>query len=254
MPGRPAAPGRGASSYQEAQYRRAADPLAGAGGRGQACRDRSDEGRILRWARSLRLTVPANGLTGQRAATLALDCSLAASTITGLVNQAGSGFGGKVVLVSGMADSRRHASHGRTGRGRCDRSDLARAPLRGVERCPAKSPGRRRFVRCRPRPGGHGPPRSITSSQRRSAGAWCLKPIPARHCSRTTTRPWARPRLGSSTHSSRTSAGPRRHRHHQRLRLDAGKCTSQPGAVAGACGGSGRLPGGERHRTIIWSW
>ena len=54
----------------------------------------------MRWAHSLRLTGPATGPAGQRPATLSRDCSLAASTVSGLVNQAGSRFGGKVVLLS----------------------------------------------------------------------------------------------------------------------------------------------------------
>jgi outer membrane protein OmpA-like peptidoglycan-associated protein len=103
VPGRPAAPGRGASSYQEAQYQHALTHWQGqvAAGR-RAVAVRTKDG-VARWAHSLRLTVPANGLTGQRAATLALDCSLAASAVSGLVNQAGSRFGGKVVLLSAVS-------------------------------------------------------------------------------------------------------------------------------------------------------
>lgn len=98
--GRPAAPGRGASSYQEGQYQHALTRWHGqvaAGRRAVAVRTKA---AVANWARSLRMTVPATRPAGQRAATLALDCSLAASTVSGLVNQAGSRFGGRVVLLS----------------------------------------------------------------------------------------------------------------------------------------------------------
>jgi outer membrane protein OmpA-like peptidoglycan-associated protein len=100
VPGRPAAPGRGASSYQEGQYQHA---LAGwrvqvaAARRTVAARTKA---AVARWAQSLRLPVPATGAASQRAATLPQDCALAASTVSGLVNQAGSRFHARVVLLS----------------------------------------------------------------------------------------------------------------------------------------------------------
>jgi outer membrane protein OmpA-like peptidoglycan-associated protein len=100
VPSRPAAPGRDASSYQEGQYQHALTRWQGqmaAGRRAVAVRTNA---AVTRWAESLRLPVPATGPAGQQAATLPQDCSLAASTISGLVNQAGSRFRGRVVLLS----------------------------------------------------------------------------------------------------------------------------------------------------------
>lgn len=100
VPGRPTAAARGASSYQEGQYQHALsrwhDEVV-AGRRAVAVRTKA---AVAGWAHSLRLPVPAQGPAGQRAATLSLDCSLAAGTVSGLVNQAGSRFGGKVILLS----------------------------------------------------------------------------------------------------------------------------------------------------------
>jgi outer membrane protein OmpA-like peptidoglycan-associated protein len=100
VPGRPPAPGRGASSYQEGQYQHTLahwQEQMAASKRAVAVRMKA---AVVRWAHSLRLTVPATGPAGHRAATLPRDCSLAASAVSGLVNQAGSRFGGKVVLLS----------------------------------------------------------------------------------------------------------------------------------------------------------
>jgi outer membrane protein OmpA-like peptidoglycan-associated protein len=107
VPGRPTAPGRGASSYQQGQYEHAMTRWQGqvaAGRRAVAARTKA---AVERWAHALRLTVPAPGPAGQPAATLPRDCSLAASTISGLVNQAGSRFGGRVVLLSATSLSGR---------------------------------------------------------------------------------------------------------------------------------------------------
>jgi outer membrane protein OmpA-like peptidoglycan-associated protein len=107
VPGRPTAPGRGASSYQQGQYEHAMTRWQGqvtAGRRAVAARTKA---AVERWAHALRLTVPAPGPAGQPAATLPRDCSLAASTISGLVNQAGSRFGGRVVLLSAASLSGR---------------------------------------------------------------------------------------------------------------------------------------------------
>ena len=107
VPGRPTAPGRGASSYQQGQYQHAMTRWQGqvaAGGRAVAARTKA---AVERWAHALRLTAPATGPAGQPAATLTRDCSLAASTISGLINQAGSRFGGRVVLLSAASLSGR---------------------------------------------------------------------------------------------------------------------------------------------------
>ncbi len=102
VPGRPAAPGHGASSFQLSEYQHALARWRGqvaAGHRGVATRTKT---AVARWIRSLRLPAvlarPAG--EGRRAASLARDCLLAAGTVSGLVNQAGSRFGGRVVLLS----------------------------------------------------------------------------------------------------------------------------------------------------------
>ena len=102
MPGRPAAPGHGASSFQQSQYQHALARWRGqvaAGQRGVATRTKA---AVARWIRSLRLPAALARPAGQgrRAASLARDCLLAAGTVSGLVNQAGSRFGGRVVLLS----------------------------------------------------------------------------------------------------------------------------------------------------------
>ena len=102
VPGRPAAPGPGASSFQQSQYQHALAlwrRQVAAGQRSVAARTKA---AVARWVRSLRLpaafAVPA--APGRRAASLPRDCALAASTVSGLVNQAGSRFRGRVVLLS----------------------------------------------------------------------------------------------------------------------------------------------------------
>ncbi len=102
VPGRPAAPGQGASSFQQSQYRHALARWRGqvaAGRRGVAIRTKA---AVARWIRSLRLpaTLAAPAGRGERPASLTRDCALAASTVSGLVNQAGSRFKGRVVLLS----------------------------------------------------------------------------------------------------------------------------------------------------------
>ena len=102
VPGRPAAPGPGASSFQQSQYQHALARWRGqvaAGRRSVATRTKA---AVARWIRSLRLpaTLAAPAGQGQRPAGLPRDCALAASTVSGLVNQAGSRFKGRVVLLS----------------------------------------------------------------------------------------------------------------------------------------------------------
>jgi outer membrane protein OmpA-like peptidoglycan-associated protein len=100
VPGRPTAPGPGASAYQQSQYEHALTHWRGeveAGRRAVAARTKA---AIVRWADSLRLPVTATSPPDQRAASLPGECSIAASAVTGLVNQAGSRFSGRVVLLS----------------------------------------------------------------------------------------------------------------------------------------------------------
>lgn len=100
VPGRPVAPGRGASSFQQGQYQHTLTRWRGqlaAGKRAVAVRTRA---AVERWDHSLRLPGRGTGATDPRAASLPDVCSLAASTVSGLVNQAGARFGGRVVLLS----------------------------------------------------------------------------------------------------------------------------------------------------------
>ena len=99
-PGQPRAPGPGASAYQQSQYEHALTHWRGeieAGRRAVAARTRA---ATLRWVHALRLPVALTRPPGRRIASLPGDCSIAASTVTGLVNQAGSRFRGRVVLLS----------------------------------------------------------------------------------------------------------------------------------------------------------
>ena len=100
VPGRPVAPGPGASAYQQSQYRNALthwhDEVR-AGRRAVAARTKA---ALAGWAGSLRLPVAVPGPADQPAASLPGECPLAAAAVTGLVNEAGSRFRGRVVLLS----------------------------------------------------------------------------------------------------------------------------------------------------------
>ena len=102
VPGHPAAPGQGASSFQQSQYQHALArwrEQVVAGQRSVATRTKA---AVARWIRSLRLpaTLARPAGRGQPAGSLARGCALAAGTVSGLVNQAGSRFKGRVVLLS----------------------------------------------------------------------------------------------------------------------------------------------------------
>lgn len=100
VPGRPTALGPGASAYQQSQYEHAVTAWRGqveAGRRAVASRTKA---AVVRWVHSVRLPVAVAGPPDRRITSLPGDCSIAASTVTGLVNQAGSRFGGRVVLLS----------------------------------------------------------------------------------------------------------------------------------------------------------
>jgi outer membrane protein OmpA-like peptidoglycan-associated protein len=99
VPGRPTAPGRGASSYQEGQYQHALARWRSQVALGRRAVAVRTTAAVARWAHALR-TFLATGPDDQLAATLPRDCAVAASTVSGLVNQAGSRFGGKVMLLS----------------------------------------------------------------------------------------------------------------------------------------------------------
>jgi outer membrane protein OmpA-like peptidoglycan-associated protein len=98
--GKPAPLATGASSYQEARYEKALARWRGevmAGRREVSSRTEADAGR---WARALRLQRIGTGQPpSQAAAKLDNECTLAASAVTGLVDQAGRRFGARRVLL-----------------------------------------------------------------------------------------------------------------------------------------------------------
>jgi len=98
--GRPVAPGRGASSFQLAQYQHAMTrwraELA-AGRRAVAKRTRST---VVHWMQSLRWPVAGTEPADASAASLPRECAAAADVITGQVDQAGSRADHRVVLLS----------------------------------------------------------------------------------------------------------------------------------------------------------
>lgn len=100
VPGRPTAPSRGASSFQRSQDQHALAHWRGQVAAAQRAVATRTKAAVVRWARSLRLPAAATRPAGQRAASLPHACSLAASAVSGLVNQAGSRFSGRVVLLS----------------------------------------------------------------------------------------------------------------------------------------------------------
>ncbi|HUY48636.1 MAG TPA: OmpA family protein [Streptosporangiaceae bacterium] len=100
VPGRPAAPGAGASSYQQGRYRDALTYWRGqvaAGKRAVAARTRA---AIAGWLRTLPLHAAVTGQpSSPAAATLPAECALATSAASGLINQAGAPFGARRVLL-----------------------------------------------------------------------------------------------------------------------------------------------------------
>jgi len=100
VPGKPAPPANGASSYQEARYEKALarwrDELM-AGRREVSSRTKADAGH---WARTLRLPPMGTGQSSSPAVvTLDEECHLAASAVSGLIDQAGGRFGTKRVVL-----------------------------------------------------------------------------------------------------------------------------------------------------------
>jgi outer membrane protein OmpA-like peptidoglycan-associated protein len=109
VPGQPKAPGPGASAYQQSQYQHAMTHWRSeveAGRRTVAARTKA---ATVRWVHSVPLPAGVTGPPDRRIASLPGDCSIAASTVTGLVNQAGSRFSGRVVLLSAGSLSGRPA-------------------------------------------------------------------------------------------------------------------------------------------------
>jgi outer membrane protein OmpA-like peptidoglycan-associated protein len=100
VPGRPVAPGPGASAYQQSHYRNALTHWRAEVGSGRRAVAARTKAALAGWARSLRLPGSVTGPPDQPAGSLPGECSLAASAVTGLVNEAGSRFRGRVVLLS----------------------------------------------------------------------------------------------------------------------------------------------------------
>jgi outer membrane protein OmpA-like peptidoglycan-associated protein len=100
VPGAPASPGPGASSYQLARLhkeRKAWQAEVSAGQRAVAARTGA---ATAAWVRGLHLgTVLAGPQPGAASAALTAECARAASVVSGLVSQAGSQFGGRRVLL-----------------------------------------------------------------------------------------------------------------------------------------------------------
>jgi outer membrane protein OmpA-like peptidoglycan-associated protein len=100
VPGPPASPGPGASSYQLARYRKAEQGWraeVAAGWRSVATRTSA---ATVSWVRGLHLgAVLAGPRPNAAAASLPAECALAASAASGLVDQAGSEFGARRVLL-----------------------------------------------------------------------------------------------------------------------------------------------------------
>jgi outer membrane protein OmpA-like peptidoglycan-associated protein len=100
VPGKPVPPAKGASSYQEARYEKALarwrDELA-AGRREASSRTKAD---ARYWARTLRLRPRGAGQSSSPAvAGLDEECRLAASAVSGLIDQAGGRFGTRRVVL-----------------------------------------------------------------------------------------------------------------------------------------------------------
>jgi outer membrane protein OmpA-like peptidoglycan-associated protein len=100
VPSRPTAPGGDASSYQEAQYQHALSRWRGQVAAGRTAVTRRTRAAVVQWVHDLRLPVSGSGPADHQAVSFPRACALAASSVSGLVNQAGSRFAGRVVLLS----------------------------------------------------------------------------------------------------------------------------------------------------------
>jgi outer membrane protein OmpA-like peptidoglycan-associated protein len=100
VPGQPGALGPGASAYQRSQYEHAMTAWRGEVEAGRRAVTTRTKAATVRWVHSVRLPMTVTAPSDRRIASLPSVCSIAASTVTGLVNQAGSRFGGRVVLLS----------------------------------------------------------------------------------------------------------------------------------------------------------
>jgi outer membrane protein OmpA-like peptidoglycan-associated protein len=100
VPGQPAPPGSGASSFQLGQYQHALRHWRGqvaAAKRAVAVRTRA---AVAHWLGTLGLPGALAQAATPSASRLPSECSVATSAVSGLVNQAGSRFTGRVVLLA----------------------------------------------------------------------------------------------------------------------------------------------------------
>ena len=118
VPVRPAPPGPGASSFQRGQYQRALSHWRGqvaAAKRAVAARTRA---AVARWVGSLGLQRALAQPAAPSPGGLPSECSLATDAVSGLVNQAGSRFAGRVVLLAAAS------LNGRLAPGELDGDDV----------------------------------------------------------------------------------------------------------------------------------
>jgi outer membrane protein OmpA-like peptidoglycan-associated protein len=98
--GRPTAPGAGASSYQQGQYRNAMKHWRGEVTEARYLVAVRTKAAVGRWVRSLRLPDrPAALPLATPAASLTRECQAATSAVSGLINQAGSHAGARRVVL-----------------------------------------------------------------------------------------------------------------------------------------------------------
>ena len=98
--GRPAAPGHDASSFQQSQYQHALTRWRGKVAAGRHAVAARSKVAVTDWVQALKLQGAVPGSAAPPGVSLPRDCSVAANAVSGLVNQAGSRFVGRVVLLS----------------------------------------------------------------------------------------------------------------------------------------------------------
>jgi outer membrane protein OmpA-like peptidoglycan-associated protein len=101
VPGRPAAPGTGATSYQKAVYREHLKRWQGEVATNQQAGAARTRAALSAWAAGLGIPAKVPGLSGggKAAGSLAAESAVAASTLDGLQQAAGTSFGGRRVLL-----------------------------------------------------------------------------------------------------------------------------------------------------------
>lgn len=100
VPGQPAAPGPGASSYQDAHYQRDLTHWRGRVAVGQRTVAARTQAADEAWIRNLRLQVVAAGSPSSPQATdLPEECALVANVVSGMIGQASQRFGARRVIL-----------------------------------------------------------------------------------------------------------------------------------------------------------